>query len=76
MVKTLRFQCRGHGFDPWSGNLNPIGCVVWPPKKKSLEKGFDTEFLTSIVMNASKWYLSLSLRTLCGPLCFPLCTEV
>ena len=19
-VKTLRFQCRGHGFDPWSGN--------------------------------------------------------
>ena len=20
MVKTLRFQCRGCGFDPWSGN--------------------------------------------------------
>ena len=36
---------------------------MWPPKKKSLEKGFDTEFLTSIVMNARKWHLSLSLRT-------------
>ena len=20
VVKTLRFQCRGHMFDPWSGN--------------------------------------------------------
>ena len=20
VVKTLCFQCRGHGFDPWSGN--------------------------------------------------------
>ena len=20
VVKTLRFHCRGHGFDPWSGN--------------------------------------------------------
>ena len=20
VVKTLHFQCRGHGFDPWSGN--------------------------------------------------------
>ena len=20
VVKALRFHCRGHGFDPWSGN--------------------------------------------------------
>ena len=20
VVRTLRFHCKGHGFDPWSGN--------------------------------------------------------
>ena len=43
VVKTLHFQCRGHGFDPWSGNFgkesacqcrthrfNPgIGMIPW-----------------------------------------------
>ena len=23
VVQTLCFQCRGHGFNPWSGNLDP-----------------------------------------------------
>ena len=23
VVKSLHFQCRGHGFDPWSGKLPP-----------------------------------------------------
>ena len=23
MVRTLHFHCRGHGFDPWSGNEDP-----------------------------------------------------
>ena len=34
MVKTPCFQCRGHGFNPWSGNLGPTGYVVWQKKKK------------------------------------------
>ena len=23
MVRILRFQCRGHGFNPWLGNEDP-----------------------------------------------------
>ena len=30
VVKTLSFHCRGHGFDPWSGNQDPTSCVVKP----------------------------------------------
>ena len=33
IVKTLHFQCRGHGFDPWSGK---ILCVV--AKNKCINK--------------------------------------
>ena len=33
VVRTLRFHCRGDGFDPWLGNLR--SCMpVWPKKKK------------------------------------------
>ena len=38
VVKTLHFQCRGHRFDPWSGNNDPTchqaGSATPPPKKK------------------------------------------
>ena len=34
VVKNPHFQCRGHGFNPWSGNQDPICCMVWPKKKK------------------------------------------
>ena len=34
MVKTPCFQCRGRGFDPWSGNLGPT--AVWCGKKKKI----------------------------------------
>ena len=34
VVKTPCFHCRGHGFDPWSGNSDPTHCVMWPDKKK------------------------------------------
>ena len=34
MVKNPCFHCRGHGFDPWSGNWDPACHVVWPKKKR------------------------------------------
>lgn len=36
MVRTLRFHCRGHKFNPWSGSLDPAGHAAQPKKKKSL----------------------------------------
>ena len=36
VVKTLCFQCRGHGFNPWSGNWDPLCCTVRPKNKKEL----------------------------------------
>ena len=32
-VRTLHFHCRGHGFDPWSGNSDPA-CLKKKKKKK------------------------------------------
>ena len=35
MVRTLHFHCRGHGFDPWSGELRScMPCGV--AKKESI----------------------------------------
>ena len=34
MVKTLHFHCRGHGFDPWSGNQDPPHALLHGKKKK------------------------------------------
>ena len=28
MVKTLHFQCREHGFNPWLGNYVPTWCAA------------------------------------------------
>ena len=36
VVKTLHFHCRGHRFDPWSGDCDPICCTLWPKTKKGL----------------------------------------
>ena len=33
VVKTLGFQCRGRGFDPWLGNQDLICHTVLPPQK-------------------------------------------
>ena len=30
VIKTLRFQCKGHGSDPQVGNENPTCCVAGP----------------------------------------------
>ena len=30
VVRTLCFQCRGPGFDPWSGNLDPTSHMAQP----------------------------------------------
>ena len=30
VIKTLRFQCKGHGSDPQLGNENTTCCVAWP----------------------------------------------
>ena len=32
VVKTLHFYCRGHGFDPWSGNQDPMCFAAWSNK--------------------------------------------
>ena len=36
MIRTLYFHCRGHGFNPWSGNKDLASHVVWPknPEKQ------------------------------------------
>ena len=34
VVKTPCSQCRGHGFDPWSGNEDPTCHTAWPKKRK------------------------------------------
>ena len=36
LVKTLCFQCRGHRFDPCSGNLDPKCCMAWSKIKTKL----------------------------------------
>ena len=33
MAKTSHFQCRGPGFDPWSGNLIPYAATKSSPAK-------------------------------------------
>ena len=33
VVKTPRSQCRGHGFDPWSGNRDLVHCKARPKKQ-------------------------------------------
>ena len=39
MVKTLNFHCRGHGFNPWSGNSDLTNNVVWPKKQVLSDQG-------------------------------------
>ena len=34
VVRAPCFHCRGHGFDPCSGNWVPTSRAVWPKKKK------------------------------------------
>ena len=49
MVRAPCFHCRGYGFDPWSGNLDPISRMAQPKKKlkKKTKKMFLlSEFLT------------------------------
>ena len=35
LVKILNFQCRAHGFDPWSGNKNATCHKAWPINKQT-----------------------------------------
>ena len=34
VVKTLSFQCKGQGFNPWLANQDPTCCSVAKAKKK------------------------------------------
>ena len=36
VVKTLHFQCRGHGFGPRSQNEDPTCHMAWPKINKML----------------------------------------
>ena len=44
-VKTPHRHCRGCGFDPWSGNLGPTYCGVWPKKESSRYKPLKVDSL-------------------------------
>ena len=46
VVKTSHFPCRGHRFDPWSGNKDPTCCVAWRKKKKKVALGLWRELYT------------------------------
>ena len=34
VIRTQFFQCKGSGLNPWSGNQDPINCVMLPKKRK------------------------------------------
>ena len=38
VVRALCFHCRGHGFDPWSGNQDSTSHMARPKKKKKNQK--------------------------------------
>ena len=38
MVKTVPFECRGHGIKPWLGNKDPTCCTVQKKKKPTKTK--------------------------------------
>ena len=38
MVRTPHSPCQGHGFHPWSGNLDPPCCTEQPEKQKLKKK--------------------------------------
>ena len=37
IARTLCFHCRGHGFEPWSGNSDPASHVAKKKKKRERE---------------------------------------
>ena len=43
-VEILSFHCRGHRFDPWSGNQDPA-CYLAKPKKKKKDSSQDSDHL-------------------------------
>ena len=42
IARTLCFHCRGHGFEPWSGNSDPASHVAKKKKKKRERDLFNT----------------------------------
>ena len=44
VIRTPYFHCRGHRFDPWSGNQEPMNCVAWPKKEKKRRGGVVVSF--------------------------------
>ena len=48
VVRTLCFHCRGHGFDPWSRNLDPA-CRAAQPKKKDWKSSPFAHFLNQVI---------------------------
>ena len=41
----LRFHCRGHGFNPYSGNKDPTCHVVWSKKMQEIESRFTEQII-------------------------------
>ena len=62
MVKTLHVQCRGCGFDPWSGNQDPTCRVARPKKQKQkwLTPGSHPSRLDSVALGVT-WALTFLL---------------
>ena len=42
VVKTPSFHCRGRGFDPWSGNQDPISPMVQSDERRG-QRGWRQE---------------------------------
>ena len=51
VVKTPHFQCKGHGFDPWSGNYDPMCHAA-----KKLNKN---KIIKIYIINISRDFISL-----------------
>ena len=58
VVKTLRFHCKEHRLDPWSGILDPTCCAPEPktkPKKKLIKyKSYYSKVLKDVKMVTAK----------------------
>ena len=76
MVKTPCFQWRGHGLDPWSGDLTC--CVMWPKKKDFYQINFLSLGVRVIFTLQNFWYnLTLSeIKLILWGIIFKLCVCV
>ena len=54
VVKTARFHCRGHRFEPWYGNQDPECCKAQTNKNKERKKYTHTHTHTHIYISSGQ----------------------